>query len=231
MPRAARVVVPQVALHIVQRGVNRGPVFFRDADRARYAISLMRLAAEVGCAIHAYCLMDNHVHLLLTPHEPEACARLMKQLNQCHVQSINRRLGRSGPLWGGRFRSSLIHSAHYALACYRYIEQNPVRAGMVGHAGEYRWSSYAGNASGGPAAGLQPHAVYEALGDTVAQRSAAYRDLITLPMAPETVEAIREATRRNVPIGAPRPRRGRPRKPAAEAPPGNGSEPAVLKGK
>src|SRR6266851_6995529 len=121
MPRAARIVVPEMALHVIQRGNNRGLCFFSDADYLAYLSTLRFFARRHHCSIHAYCLMTNHVHLLLTPHAADARALLMKYLSQCYVQRVNRRTGRSGTLWEGRFRSCLVASEHYALACYRYI--------------------------------------------------------------------------------------------------------------
>src|SRR3989440_5617612 len=148
MPRAARIVVPEMAVHVIQRGNNHGRCFFSDVDYLAYLSYLRFFARRYQCSIHAYCLMTNHVHLLLTPHAADACALLMKYLSQCYVQRVNKRTGRSGTLWEGRFRSCLVASEHYVLACYRYIELNPVRAGMVSHPADYPWSSYAANSPG-----------------------------------------------------------------------------------
>jgi putative transposase len=145
MPRHARVMLAGVPVHIIQRGHNRDAIFFDAADYALYLQHLETLAAEFGCAVHANCLMSNHVHLLLTPASAAACDRLMKQLSQCHAQYVNRTQRRSGGLWEGRFRSCLTDSERYLLACHAYIEQNPVRAGMVRRARDYPWSSYRAN--------------------------------------------------------------------------------------
>jgi putative transposase len=212
MPRAARLVVPDVALHLVQRGNNRSQCFFAEADYARYLRYLARFAAEFGCSVHAYCLMTNHVHLLLTPHEQGACARAMKQLNQCYVQSINRLAGRTGTLWEGRFHTGLVLSGHYALACYRYIELNPVRAGLVVHPREYRWSSYEANAESKPDLLVSPHAAYLALGEEAGQRTRAYRHLFDSGMPEAAADDIRKATRGGYAIGTHRRSRGRPTK-------------------
>src|SRR5688572_8527144 len=128
MPRLIRSILPGVALHIVQRGNNRNPCFFSDSDRLAYLRLLAESAQVADCQVHAYCLMTNHVHLLLTPGGREACAQMMKRLSQQYVQYVNRIHGRTGTLWEGRFRSSVVASGHYALACHRYIERNPVRA-------------------------------------------------------------------------------------------------------
>jgi putative transposase len=148
MARTARHVLPGVALHIVQRGLSGNACFFERRDYAKYLQLLLECASRFACSVHAYCLMTNHVHLLVTPHESEACGRFMKQLSQYYVQTINDRVQRSGTLWEGRYYSCLLTSARYVLACYRYIELNPVRAGMVRAPEDYPWSSYQAHGSG-----------------------------------------------------------------------------------
>ena len=155
MPRGARAVLVDHPLHVVQRGINRNACFFADTDYRTYLRYLAEFSTRFSCSVHAYCLMTNHVHLLLTPHTPDACARLMKNLGQCYVQGVNQRLRRTGTLWEGRFHSCLVTAERYVLACYRYIELNPVRAGMVAAPGEYRWSSYRANAEARPDALLR----------------------------------------------------------------------------
>jgi putative transposase len=207
MPRAARLVIPDVALHLVQRGVDRGDCFFSDAHYRDYLRLLAGYANEYGCSVHAYCLMTNHVHLLLTPHARGACARLMKQVNQCYVQRLNKSSGRTGTLWEGRFRSALVDSEIYALTCYRYIELNPVRAGMVAHPRDYPWSSYRGNAEGTADPILSPHATYLSLNDYPGNRASAYRELFLCGLRETDMDEIRKATRGGRRIGeAPQPR-------------------------
>jgi putative transposase len=133
MPRPLRLILPGVALHVIQRGNNRVACFRQDSDYLVYLAHLRQLAEKYECAVHAYCLMTNHVHLLLTPGTAGACIGLMRELGQRYVQYFNRRNERSGTLWEGRFRSCIAESARYVLACYRYIESNPARAGMVDH--------------------------------------------------------------------------------------------------
>src|SRR5258708_20900356 len=130
MPRHARFMIAGVPVHVIQRGHNRAACFFDPADYRFYLEHLASLASGTGCAIHAYCLMTNHVHLLLTPARAESAARLVKHLGQRYTQHVNRTYRRSGTLWEGRFRSCLVESESYLLACYRYIELNPVRAAM-----------------------------------------------------------------------------------------------------
>jgi putative transposase len=140
----------------------------------------------------------------------DACARLMKHLGQRYVQFVNKRLRRSGTLWEGRFKSCVVDSEAYALACYRYIEFNPVRAGMSASPGAYRWSSHRANAQGDPFTLVTPHAAYEALGLDVDRRQAAYRALCATAPSASVVEEIRKATRIGCAAGRQRAPKGRP---------------------
>jgi putative transposase len=212
MPRTARLVLVDCPLHIVQRGINRNTCFFSEADYLAYLRYLAVFARRFGCSVHAYCLMSNHVHLLLTPHARDACALLMKNLSQHYVQGVNHRLKRTGTLWEGRFHSSLVAAARYVLTCYRYIELNPVRAGMVKAPGEYRWCSYATNANARADDFLKMHAAYEALGIDAGERASSYKDMCELGIAGSELEEIRKATRVGCAIGTRRRKRGRPSK-------------------
>ena len=194
MPRQPRFVVPEIALHVRQRGNNRQDCFHTENDRLVYLANLRELCAKTRCGLHAYCLMTNHVHLLLTPLDAASCSTLMRDLGQRYVQYFNRRHGRSGTLWEGRYRSCLVDSARYVLGCYRYIEMNPVRACMVGAPSDYRWSSYHANSGRQPSAALVPHAEYSGLGLDDAARYAAYQGLFDVPEDATLVAAIREAT-------------------------------------
>jgi len=194
MARHPRLIFPGIALHIIQRGVDRRDCFKADADRLVYLSSLRQLAAHKECALHAYCLMTNHVHLLLTPRDAESCSSLMRDLGQRYVAYFNRRLGRSGTLWEGRFRSCLVDSPAYVLACYRYIERNPVRAGMAASPQDYPWSSYAVNSARVLEPTLSPHAEYLALTSDAVARARAYRELCEEQDQPAFLEAIRDAT-------------------------------------
>ncbi len=201
MPRQPRLILPGVALHIIQRGNNRGACFVDESDYRLYLLRLRELAFKLECRVHAYCLMTNHVHLLLTPASSDACVALMRDLGQRYVQYFNRRHHRTGTLWEGRFRSCVAESASYALACYRYIELNPVRAGMVDHPSDYPWSSYIGNTGARDDALLSPHPEYSALGSAAAARHAAYRALFDDVLTPSVLDAIREATNGGYPLG------------------------------
>jgi putative transposase len=178
MPRRPRVVLPGVTLHLIQRGNNRQACFYTDDDCRFYLDWLRSYAKDAGCAVHSYVLMTNHVHLLLTPSTAKGVGDLMKRLGQRYVQYVNRTYQRSGTLWEGRFRSCLTQEESYVLGCYRYIELNPVRAGMVEHPGDYRWSSYRANAQGEALNGVEPHGCYLALGRGNEERQAAYRELL-----------------------------------------------------
>jgi len=198
MPRRARIVVPGLPLHIVQRGNNRADCFFSDDDRRFFLHHLVRLSGQEACDVHAYCLMTNHVHLLLTPHRAEGCARLMRRVDLLHSQYVNRKYGRTGSLWEGRFRSCVVDSETYLLQCYRYIESNPVRAGMVSRAGDHPWSSYGFNALGAESSWLVPHEEYIRLGASAPERCDRYRALFADHV---DVQGIREATNGNFPLG------------------------------
>ena len=147
MPRRARLSLPGIPWHIIQRGKNRSVCFYAEEDYRFYHHHLRELASRFGCAVHAYVLMTNHVHLLLTPETTDSAALLMKHLGQRYAQYVNRAYHRSGTLWEGRFRSCLTQSEDDVLTCYRYIELNPVRAAMVRQPQDHRWSSYGFNPS------------------------------------------------------------------------------------
>lgn len=201
MPRRPRIALPGVPAHLIQRGNNRQACFYADEDYRRYLDWLGEYAGKTGCRIHAYVLMTNHVHLLITADHAEATGQLMKALGQRYVQYINRTYRRSGTLWEGRFRSCPVQAEDYLLGCQRYIELNPVRANMVEHPAEYRWSSYRANAQGEDDPLLTPHEPYAALGTDDAARQAAYRELFRYQLEPGMVDAIRKATNGNYALG------------------------------
>lgn len=201
MPRRPRLALPNVPLHIIQRGNNRQACFYAEDDYRFYLEWLGEYARKAGCRIHAYVLMTNHVHLLISADSAESSGVLMKALGQRYVQYVNRTYRRSGTLWEGRFRSCLTQEDSYLLACQRYIELNPVRANMVQHPAEYRWSSYRGNAQAEPDSQLCPHALYLALGQDNASRAAAYRELFRYELEPGLVDDIRRATNGNYALG------------------------------
>lgn len=201
MPRRARLSLPGIAWHIIQRGNNRSPCFYADEDYRRYLHVLRDQSRAFGCAVHAYVLMTNHVHLLVTPERTESASLMMKHLGQRYVQYVNRAYGRTGTLWEGRFRSCLAQDESYVLACYRYIELNPVRAGIVEHPAEYLWSSYHANGQGKADDLITPHADYLGLGAVPALRRQAYREIFRTQMEPVLINEIRFATNGNYALG------------------------------
>lgn len=203
MPRHARIVLPGHPVHLIQRGHNKHACFFEDNDYHGYLHWLKRCADESGCDVHAYVLMTNHVHLALTPHAHDSLAQLMKSLNQHYVAYINRTRSRTGTLWEGRFKSCLLHDNAYFLTCMRYIELNPVRAGMALHPRHYRWSSYRANAEGALDPRIVPHPVYLALGNSRAGREAAYQGLFKDEIDKEAMRRLRLATNSNHILGTP----------------------------
>lgn len=191
MPRQARIVQAGMPHHVVQRGNNRQTCFFAEANYLTYLDWLQEYAADTGCAIHAYVLMTNHVHLLVTPEEKSSLAALMKQVSQRYTQYINHRYDRSGSLWEGRFRSKSTADDNYVLACYRYIELNPLRAHMVQHPSQYRWSSYQANAEGEHSGIITPHPTYQAMANTKTERLRQYRSLFDQPLDEHTLRKLR----------------------------------------
>lgn len=200
MARHPRLIVPGVAIHIVQRGVNRGACFREEPDQLVYLSALRELSRYLGCALHAYCLMTNHVHLLVTPQDERACRTLMRELGRRYVPYFNHRYGRTGTLWEGRYRSCLVESREYVLACHRYIERNPVRAGMVARPFDYPWSSFRANSGQAEDSSLSEHPEYTALAFDAAGRRAAYRRLCEGDEDCAFVSAVRDATNGGLPL-------------------------------
>jgi putative transposase len=230
MARLPRLDLPGVPQHVVQRGNDRKPCFARDDDYLQYRQELGEAARKHACEVHAYVLMTNHVHVLVTPREPGGVSRMMQAIGRRYVACFNARYRRTGTLWEGRFKSALVDSDRYVLACYRYIELNPVRAAMVARPADYPWSSYACNAEGKHEARIQPHRAWLDLGPDDASRRAAYRELVLLGVSEEEANDLALHTRQQKPWGGERFRReiesltgravevrprGRPAKPVA----------------
>lgn len=201
MPRRPRVHLDGVPLHIVQRGHNREPCFFSEDDYFSYLHWLGEALGEAQCKLHAYVLMTNHVHLLLTPKKAATVPRLIISLGRRYVQYVNRTLHRTGTLWDSRYKSSLIQAETYLLACQRYIELNPVRAAMVEDPAHYRWSSYRANGLGQGDSRLTPHPIYLGLGASDKARQAAYRGLFRPQLERVAIDDIRLALNQNQPLG------------------------------
>jgi len=204
MARLGRYFIPDQPLHVIQRGNDRKAVFFDEDDFVQYRNWLMAAAGANGLAVHAYVLMTNHVHLLATPAGAESLPRTMQSLGRRYVRYINGRYRRTGTLWEGRYRAVPIDTEAYFIACCRYIELNPVRARMVKHPRQYRWSSYRAHAEGKDDALAAFHPVWRRLGRSAAARQQAYRDLIGEKLDPGFVEALRAATNGGWALGSER---------------------------
>jgi putative transposase len=194
MARLGRYFLPDQPLHVIQRGNNRKATFFGDDDRERYRAWLGEAAADYGCAVHAYVLMTNHVHLLVTPRTAESLPRTMQSLGRRYVRYVDSVYRRTGTLWEGRYRAAPIDSEAYLLGCCRYIELNPVRARMVAHPRDYRWSSRHAHAMGAEDALVSAHALYRALAWSAAGRQKEYRALFRAALGDDFVAALRAAT-------------------------------------
>jgi len=199
MPRRARIYIPGLPYHIVQRGNNRQACFRDPADFRLYLDLWQRIARRYGTAVHAYCLMTNHVHFLATPESGDSISRTMKDVGSRYTQYVNRRYERTGTLWEGRHRSSVVQSERYLLTCYRYIELNPVRAGMVRHPEQYQWSSFHLN-SRGQAGWLVAREEYLRLGRDAEERGSAYRNLFSDQLSEGDLDLIRQAAHFNQPV-------------------------------
>lgn len=194
MARSFRPAVAGVPQHVVQRGNNRCDIFRDDRDRRFFLACLLEGCGQQLCEVHAYVLMTNHVHLLVTSRQEHGVARLMQSVGTRYVPHFNWRHERVGTLWQGRYKAALVDSAGYFFACSRYIELNPVRAGMVTRPGDFQWSSYRRNAEGRTDPLVRDHSLIESLGATPAERRAAYARMFDDDIDDATLGAIRDAT-------------------------------------
>jgi putative transposase len=204
MPRRARIVIAGYPMHVILRGIDRAAVFFEDDDRSFFLESLGAVAAQEAVAVHAYVLMTNHLHLLMTPARDQGVAAVMKRVGQRYVQYVNQTYHRSGGLFEGRYRSSLIEADQYLLACQRYIELNPVRARMVEAPADYPWSSYRANALGGSDPVVTPHGLYRNLAESTDARLGAYRRLFDDCLSAELLQSLRDCTNGGFVLGSSR---------------------------
>ena len=206
MPRRARMYIAGMPYHVVQRGNNREACFLEPENYQYYLELWQVLSKRYGVAVHAYCLMTNHVHFLATPADETALSNTMKVVGSRYAQYVNKTYKRTGTMWEGRHRSSLVQSEKYLLACSRYIELNPVRADMVQRPEEYRWSSYGFNAWGDPS-WISPHEEYLRLGHATDQRCTAYRELFRYQIEGDDLHLFRRAAHYCQPVGDDRFRR------------------------
>lgn len=194
MARLGRYFVSGQSLHVIQRGNNRQAIFFGDEHYVLYRRWLGEAAGEHGCSVHAYVLMTNHVHFLLTPETKDSLPRMMQSLGRRYVGYINHTRERTGTLWEGRYRAAPIDSENYFISCCRYIEMNPVRAGIVRGPRLYPWSSYAAHAYGKSDALAVDHPVFRLLGRSTAERQERYRALCREGLDENFVTNLRAAT-------------------------------------
>lgn len=203
MARLPRLTVPGYPHHVIQRGNNRQPIFLDTADRERFLQLLRDYARQHQVAVHAYVLMDNHVHLLLTPQTEQGVPALMQALGRHYVRIFNQRHARTGTLWEGRYRSTLIEAERYLLACMVYIDLNPVRAGMVAQAGDFPWSSHAHYLGRRADALITPHALIWQMGNTPFAREAAYAELVRAGLPAEQQQRLGRAAHSGWALGEP----------------------------
>ena len=193
MARKLRTDIPGYPQHVIQRGIDRGACFYDDSDYMAYLEFLGLALSKSGCSLHAYVLMTNHVHLLMTGHHEGSLSVMMQSLGRRYVRYFNHRHRRSGTLWEGRYKSSIIESDRYLLACYRYIELNPVRAGMVRDPGHYIWSSFRHHANERRDPLIEDHELFLMLGNTPEQRARRYRNLFDEQLDERSLSQIRKS--------------------------------------
>jgi len=193
MPRRRRIVIQGLTLHVTHRGNNRCATFREDSDFESFLASLALAIRRYQFHVHAYALMSNHFHLMVTPGEPGGLSRGMQSLGRRYVRYFNDRHNRSGTLWEGRFRTAIITDERYWLTCLRYVEMNPVRAGLASSPEAYRWSSYRSHALGMADPIVAPHAVFDALANTIEGRRRAWRQMCAVPVGVEHLDGLRRS--------------------------------------
>lgn len=202
MARLPRYFIKGIPLHIILRGNNREPIFGNDEDRQFFKEVLLDAAKRYDLSVHAYVFMSNHVHLLASPGKEDSVPKVMQSIGRRYVQYFNFHYQRTGTLWEGRYRATVVDAENYLFECMRYIELNPVRAGMARHPREYAWSSYRANAQGKADVLVIPHGLYRRLARDEDERHAAYRELVKVPMDVELLAEIRECTNKGWALGS-----------------------------
>ena len=201
MARLPRLTLPGYPHHIVQRGNNRQAIFADSSDYETLLRLLEEYAKKFDVAIHGYVLMSNHFHLLATPKTEEGVPQLMQALGRSYVRYFNAKAKRSGTLWEGRYKSTLIQAERHLLACMVYIDLNPVRAGIAASPADYPWSSYRHNTGQRPDRLIAPHPLFWELGNTPFAREQAYSELVTAGLSSQQQQALTEATLRGWALG------------------------------
>lgn len=204
MPRLFCYVLPGQPQHVIQRGNNRTPIFICDEDYYCFRDILKEACAKHDCHIHAWVFMTNHIHLLLTPHRKDSISKMMQSVGRRYVQYFNVTYKRTGTLWEGRYKATLVDTNDYLFTCYRYIELNPVRAKMVSHPDEYRWSSYHANALGQTDMLVTPHSDYMAIDKNPHARQQIYRGYFKTHIDDKQLTDIRLCTQKGWALGSER---------------------------
>ena len=203
MARLPRLSVPGFLHHVIHRGNNRQAIFLGDPDRQRMLDLLAELSARHQVSIHAYVLMDNHIHLLATPATPGGLSTMMQAVGRSYVRYFNGRAGRTGTLWEGRYRSTVIEAERYLFPCMTYMDLNPVRAGMVHAPQDFPWSSCAHYVGLRTDKLVTPHPLVWALGNTPFAREASYLERVRQGLSAEQLSDLTEATLRGWALGSP----------------------------
>ena len=198
MARRKRCFVEGLSCHVTQRGVDRSPIFRAPTDYEAFLTILTYECGEWGLRVHTYALMGNHIHLLATPEHETSLPNTMQALGRRYVPFFNQRYGRTGGLWQGRYKAALVHDERYWLTCMRYVEMNPVRAGIVARPEDYQWSSYAHHGLGTPDRLITDHPLYLALASSSVQRQQAWQRICSQSIASEQMECIRRSIRSGI---------------------------------
>lgn len=201
MARLPRVVLQGMPQHVIQRGTARCNIFHDDRDRRFFLACLTQASSTYRCDVHAYVLMTNHVHVLLSPRGEQGLSKMMQVVGTRYVQYFNSRYSRIGALWQGRYKASIVDSDGYFFICTRYIELNPVRAGIVRQPGEFPWSSYGHNVLGRTDPLVREHSLFDSLGHTPRDRRAAYAEMFAGVIDDRTLQMIRESANKGWALG------------------------------
>lgn len=201
MSRLPRYFIPDTPFHVILRGNNRAPIFANDEDCQFFRDVLLDAVKRQGVSVHAYVFMTNHIHLLASPSHADSLPKALQSLGRRYVQYFNYRYQRTGTLWEGRYRATVVDAESYLLECMRYIELNPVRAGMVKHPADFNWSSFRANAQGMDDALVTQHELYLRMGRDSDERHLVYNDLFKSSTAPEILSRIRDCTNKGWALG------------------------------
>jgi putative transposase len=202
MARPPRIQIADLTQHVINRGNNRSDIFREEQDCLYFLLALRDASIRHQLEVHSYALMTNHFHVVGTPRVPTGLSDAMHLVGTKYAGYFNRRYERTGRLFEGPFKSSVIDTETYWFTCMRYVELNPVRAGLVSDPGDYRWSSYRSNALGGQDRLIVPHSLYTSLGESAGGRQQSWRELCREALAPEELFEIREAIRRRGVLGS-----------------------------